>query len=49
MGASSTSMAAATSSHGTDLPPPRSAAEISDRRNELSGNLPLHQELHFIE
>ena len=23
--------------------------EIADRRNELSGNLSLHQELHFIE
>lgn len=28
---------------------PRSAVEIADRRNELSGNLSLHQELHFIE
>ncbi len=28
---------------------PRSVIEISDRRNELSGNLSLHQELHFIE
>lgn len=28
---------------------PRTVAEISDRRNELSGNLSLHQELHFIE
>jgi NTE family protein len=28
---------------------PRSAIEIADRRNELSGNLSLHQELHFIE
>ena len=23
--------------------------EIADRRNELSGNLSLYQELHFIE
>jgi NTE family protein len=28
---------------------PRSAIEIADRRNELAGNLSLHQELHFIE
>jgi NTE family protein len=28
---------------------PRSAIEIADRRNELSGNLSLHQELRFIE
>ena len=28
---------------------PRSVAEIADRRNELSGNLSLHQELRFIE
>jgi NTE family protein len=28
---------------------PRSPIEIADRRNELSGNLSLHQELHFIE
>ena len=28
---------------------PRSTVEIADRRNELSGNLSLHQELHFIE
>jgi NTE family protein len=28
---------------------PRSALEIADRRNELAGNLSLHQELHFIE
>jgi NTE family protein len=28
---------------------PRSALEIADRRNELSGNLSLHQELRFIE
>lgn len=28
---------------------PRSVVEIADRRNELSGNLSLHQELHFIE
>jgi NTE family protein len=28
---------------------PRSAMEIADRRNELSGNLSLHQELRFIE
>jgi NTE family protein len=28
---------------------PRSAVEIADRRNELAGNLSLHQELHFIE
>jgi NTE family protein len=28
---------------------PRSAAEIADRRNELAGNLSLHQELRFIE
>jgi NTE family protein len=28
---------------------PRSVLEIADRRNELSGNLSLHQELHFIE
>ena len=27
---------------------PRTVAEIADRRNELSGNLSLHQELHFI-
>jgi NTE family protein len=28
---------------------PRSVVEIADRRNELSGNLSLHQELRFIE
>jgi NTE family protein len=28
---------------------PRTLAEIADRRNELSGNLSLHQELGFIE
>lgn len=28
---------------------PKSVAEIADRRNELSGNLSLHQELYFIE
>ena len=28
---------------------PRTVAEIADRRNELSGNLSLHQELHSIE
>ncbi len=28
---------------------PRTFAEIADRRNELAGNLSLHQELHFIE
>jgi NTE family protein len=28
---------------------PRTVAEIADRRNELSGNLSLHQELGFIE
>jgi NTE family protein len=28
---------------------PRSPIEIADRRNELSGNLSLHQELRFIE
>ncbi len=28
---------------------PRTIAEIADRRNELAGNLSLHQELHFIE
>jgi NTE family protein len=28
---------------------PRSMVEIADRRNELSGNLSLHQELGFIE
>jgi NTE family protein len=28
---------------------PRSGVEIADRRNELSGNLSLYQELHFIE
>ncbi len=28
---------------------PRSVTEIADRRNELAGNLSLHQELHFIE
>jgi NTE family protein len=28
---------------------PRLPAEIADRRNELSGNLSLHQELRFIE
>jgi NTE family protein len=28
---------------------PRSAPEIADRRNELAGNLSLHQELRFIE
>ena len=28
---------------------PRTMVEIADRRNELSGNLSLYQELHFIE
>jgi NTE family protein len=28
---------------------PTTALEIADRRNELAGNLSLHQELHFIE
>ncbi len=28
---------------------PTTVVEIADRRNELSGNLSLHQELHFIE
>ena len=28
---------------------PKSMVEIADRRNELAGNLSLHQELHFIE
>lgn len=28
---------------------PKTVAEIADRRNELSGNLSLHQEIHFIE
>jgi NTE family protein len=28
---------------------PRSVVEIADRRNELAGNLSLHQELRFIE
>ncbi len=28
---------------------PRSMSDISDRRNELAGNLSLYQELHFIE
>ncbi len=28
---------------------PRTVMEIADRRNELSGNLSLHQELQFIE
>jgi hypothetical protein len=28
---------------------PRSVVEIADRRNELAGNLSLHQELGFIE
>jgi len=28
---------------------PRTVTEIADRRNELSGNLSLHQELRFIE
>lgn len=28
---------------------PKTVAEIADRRNELSGNLSLHQELFFIE
>jgi NTE family protein len=28
---------------------PRTVVEIADRRNELSGNLSLHQELRFIE
>src|SRR3954471_6343823 len=28
---------------------PRTVAEIADRRNELSGNLSLHQELRFVE
>ena len=28
---------------------PRTGAQIADRRNELSGNLSLHQELGFIE
>jgi NTE family protein len=28
---------------------PTNVVDIADRRNELSGNLSLHQELHFIE
>ncbi len=28
---------------------PTTVTEIADRRNELAGNLSLHQELHFIE
>ncbi len=28
---------------------PKSMADILDRRNELAGNLSLHQEIHFIE
>jgi NTE family protein len=28
---------------------PKNIVDIADRRNELSGNLSLHQELHFIE
>jgi NTE family protein len=28
---------------------PRSMVDILDRRNELAGNLSLHQEIHFIE
>ncbi len=28
---------------------PKTALDIADRRNELSGNLSLYQELHFIE
>ena len=28
---------------------PRTVVEIADRRNELSGNLSLYQELHSIE
>lgn len=28
---------------------PRTVVDITDRRNELAGNLSLHQELHFIE
>src|SRR5687767_13002864 len=28
---------------------PRTLVEIADRRNELAGNLSLHQELHFID
>jgi NTE family protein len=28
---------------------PRTVVEIADRRNELSGNLSLHQELRFVE
>jgi NTE family protein len=28
---------------------PKTVVEIADRRNELSGNLSLYQELHFIE
>ncbi len=28
---------------------PTTVVEIADRRNELAGNLSLHQELHFIE
>ena len=28
---------------------PKTMVEIADRRNELSGNLSLYQELHFIE
>jgi NTE family protein len=28
---------------------PKTVAEIADRRNELSGNLSLHQEIQFIE
>jgi NTE family protein len=33
----------------TRLDEPKNVVEIADRRNELSGNLSLHQELHFIE
>jgi NTE family protein len=28
---------------------PKNVVDIADRRNELAGNLSLHQELHFIE
>ena len=28
---------------------PKSMADILDRRNELAGNLSLHQEIHFVE
>jgi NTE family protein len=28
---------------------PKNVVDIADRRNELSGNLSLHQELHFVE